>query len=197
MSYPVTIAVAPRVEDRSRITVACRPLIALPHALLVGPLWFARIGASGLLGAAAGLLAVVNWCAIVFASRDLEGIRQFQLYYLRWRVRALSYMALFVDDYPPFGDAAYPAGLDVRTPVGRDRTSVAFRVLLALPHLLLLCLLLAGWVVVTIVAWFVILFTRRYPVGLQPFALGCFRWLVRVEAYLLLLVDEYPPFTLT
>ena len=85
----------------------------------------------------------------------------------------------------------------MRTPVGRDRTSVAFRVLLALPHLLLLCLLLAGWVVVTIVAWFVILFTRRYPVGLQPFALGCFRWLVRVEAYLLLLVDEYPPFTLT
>ena len=47
-----------------------------------------------------------------------------------------------------------------------------------------------------IAAWVVIVFTGHYPAGLETFALGCMRWLLRVEAYLLLLVDDYPPFTL-
>jgi hypothetical protein len=46
------------------------------------------------------------------------------------------------------------------------------------------------------VAWFVILFTGSYPQGLFDFGVGALRWLLRVEAYLLLLIDEYPPFSL-
>lgn len=196
MAYPVTVGVDPSPAERPRLLVACRPVLSLPHALLVGPLWFRRVGGSGLFGAAAALLAVVNWCAIVFAGKDLDGVRQFQLYYLRWRVRALAYMALFVDDYPPFGDAVYPARLEVVLPVGRDRTSVMFRLLLIIPHAIVLCVLVLAWFVVTVAAWVTILFTGRYPGGMQPFALGVFRWLVRFEAYALLLVDEYPPFSL-
>ena len=49
----------------------------------------------------------------------------------------------------------------------------------------------------TIVAWFTILFTGNYPASLYDFAVGVLRWNVRVEAYLLLLRDEYPPFTLS
>ena len=45
-------------------------------------------------------------------------------------------------------------------------------------------------------AWFLILFTGRYPQGLYAFGVGAFQWLIRVEAYLLLLVDEYPPFSM-
>ena len=40
-----------------------------------------------------------------------------------------------------------------------------------------------------------ILATGRYPRGLYTFGVVCLRWLIRVEAYLLLLVDEYPPFS--
>jgi hypothetical protein len=32
--------------------------------------------------------------------------------------------------------------------------------------------------------------------SLRPFGIGVMRWALRVEAYLLLLVDEYPPFSL-
>lgn len=46
------------------------------------------------------------------------------------------------------------------------------------------------------VAWFAILFTGRYPAGLYEFGVGVLRWNTRVEAYLLLLRDEYPPFSL-
>ena len=49
---------------------------------------------------------------------------------------------------------------------------------------------------ITVIAWFVILFTGSYPQSTLPFALGVMRWTLRVEAYLLLLVDEYPPFAL-
>jgi len=48
---------------------------------------------------------------------------------------------------------------------------------------------------VTIVAWFTILVTGQYPQTLMPLAIGALRWSMRVEAYLLLLVDEYPPFS--
>jgi uncharacterized protein DUF4389 len=40
-------------------------------------------------------------------------------------------------------------------------------------------------------------FTGTYPQGLYEFGVGALRWRLRVEAYLLLMVDEYPPFSLT
>ena len=56
--------------------------------------------------------------------------------------------------------------------------------------------LLLAWLIVTVFAWFAILFTGEYPASLAPFAISVLRYLMRVEAYLLLLVDEYPPFAL-
>jgi hypothetical protein len=70
------------------------------------------------------------------------------------------------------------------------------RLILVLPHLVVLFFLLLGWLVSTVIAWFAILFTGSYPPSLLPFGLGVMRWALRVEAYLLLLVDEYPPFAL-
>jgi hypothetical protein len=48
-----------------------------------------------------------------------------------------------------------------------------------------------------VVSWLLILLTGRYPQGLYDFGVGALRWLIRVEAYMLLLVDDYPPFSLT
>ncbi|MEO8540020.1 MAG: DUF4389 domain-containing protein [bacterium] len=53
-----------------------------------------------------------------------------------------------------------------------------------------------AWFVTSVIAWFAILFTGEYPQGLYNFGMGVFRWQIRVEAYLLLLVDQYPPFSL-
>jgi hypothetical protein len=45
-----------------------------------------------------------------------------------------------------------------------------------------------------LIAWFAIVLTGAYPRSLYPFGVGVMRWALRVEAYLLLLVDDYPPF---
>jgi hypothetical protein len=170
----------------------------VPHAILVGPIyWSVRAGAVGLLGAAAYVLAIVSWFTLLISGDHLPGIRDFTLYYLRWRSRALAYMTLFTDAYPPFGDGPYPASIDVTPPVGpRDRTTIAVRLLLVLPHLVVLPFLLFAWLVVTVIAWFAILFTRAYPQSMFGFSAGVMQWALRVEAYMLLLVDEYPPFEL-
>jgi hypothetical protein len=64
-----------------------------------------------------------------------------------------------------------------------------------IPHLIILWALGIAWVVTTVIAWFAILFTGRYPEALYDFGVGVFRWGIRVEAYLLLLTDAYPPFS--
>lgn len=102
-----------------------------------------------------------------------------------------------VDPSPPFGDAPYPATITVDEPASaRDRATIAARPILAIPHVVVLFLLACGWALSTFMAWVAILFTGAYPAFLYPFGVGVMRWLLRVEAYLLLLVDEYPPFTL-
>ena len=210
--YPVGIGLAAATEDRNRLTVAFRFFLALPHIILVGgPVvavtsgswggddnWMMGWGSgTGVLGVVAAIAAVIAWFAILFTREHPEGLWKLAAYYLRWRVRAIAYLTLLRDEYPPFGDESYPAELVLTRPEGpRDRVTVALRWLLAIPHLLVLCLLGFAWGLTTAVAWVVILFTGRYPETLYGFAIGVFAWSVRVEAYMLLLRDEYPPFTL-
>ena len=207
-SNPVRVEVEPALTARNRLTTAFRPILALPHLLLVGgPIAFGftisnENGTSGsftggVLGAVAVVIAIIAWFAIVFGSQFPAGLWSLAALYLRWRVRALAYLMLLRDEYPPFGEARYPATLMLlprEQPA--DRLTVAFRFILALPHILCVAVLGVAWAVTTLIAWFAILFTGKYPESLYPFGVGVLRWGTRVEAYLLLLRDEYPPFAL-
>ena len=208
MPYPVTVAIEPLVVGRNRLTTAFRLILAIPHLILVGGIGFSVAAGSGsrgtayggdmgLLGAVAWFLAIVSWFTIVFAGHHIIGIRQFTLYYMRWRVRALAYLMLLEDQYPPFGDAAYPALLTIEDPAGqRNRLTVLVRIFLGIPHLIVLVFLIIAWWLTAVVAWLLILVTGEYPRGLYDFGVGVLRWLLRVQAYMLLMVDEYPPFSL-
>jgi hypothetical protein len=206
MAYPVTVTVEPALANRDRITTFFRFFLAIPHIILVGGAALSgtigsrnsrwSVGAEGgLLGAVAYFLAIISWFTIVFAGAHIIGIRQFTTFFLRWRVRALAYLMLLEDVYPPFGDQPYPAAAEVVDPAGpRDRVSVGFRLILAIPHIVVLFFVMIAWFVTTVVAWFMILLTGEYPQGLYQFGVGSLRWLIRVQAYLLLIVDDYPPF---
>jgi hypothetical protein len=64
----------------------------------------------------------------------------------------------------------------------------------SIPHGIILGLYTIALFFTTIVAWFAILFTGKYPRGLFDFALRYQRWTNRVSAYMLLMTDAYPPF---
>jgi hypothetical protein len=209
MAYPVSVSVEPLRTNRNRLTTAFRLILAIPHMILVGGIGFSVVsrdsggftsfgGEAGLLGAVAFFLAIVSWFTIVISNQHITGIRQFTNFYLRWRVRAVAYMMLLEDQYPPFGDAPYPASVTVAEPAQpRDRLTVALRILLVLPHLIVLTFVLFAWWLTAIVGWVAILLNGSYPEGLYSFGVGALQWLIRVEAYLFLLVDDYPPFSLT
>jgi Domain of unknown function (DUF4389) len=208
MPYPVSVAVTPALTNRDRLTVAFRLILAIPHLILAGGIGFSfAVGTDGgttsggaeggLLGVVAVFLAIVSWFTIVFGGTHLPGIRDFTRFYLRWRVRSVAYFMLLEDPYPPFGDGPYPASIEIVDPAGaRDRLTVGLRLILAIPHIIVLVFVLFAWCITTIIAWFAILFTGSYPKGLYEFAVGVMQWRLRVEAYMLLLVDEYPPFSL-
>jgi hypothetical protein len=212
-AYPVLLEIEPCLENRNRLTVAFRIILAIPHLLLVGGPGIGFVfgswgvarggsgifnaGSAGVLGAVAGVCAFIAWFAIVFTGAHPRGLWDLTYYYMRWHTRASAYISLFRDEYPPFGDGDYPVRFEISYPENpRDRLSVGLRIIYAIPHILLLFFLGFAWFLTTVCAWFAILFTGNYPAGLYDFGFKVWRWQVRVEAYLFLMRDEYPPFSL-
>jgi hypothetical protein len=92
--------------------------------------------------------------------------------------------------------ADYPARMDVEYPEHLSRWKIFVKWLLAIPHLIILSLLQFVLGVMVIIAFFSILFTRRWPRGMFDFAVQIQRWTANVLAYgFLLQRDEYPPFS--
>jgi len=169
-------------------------LLAIPHLVIVY-----------VLQTVADLLAVVSWFAILFTGRLPGGLANFQAMYLRYSLRTATYAGFLRAEYPPFAftTSVSDPGDDPRVRVevvpeleDRNRLTTAFRIILVIPQAIVLFFLGIALFVVGIIGFFAVLFTGRWPAGLRSFALGVGRWWLRVEAYLLLLTDRYPPFSL-
>jgi len=169
-------------------------LLAIPHFVV---LYGLRILSQ--------VIALVSWFAIVFTGALPEGLANIQVMYMRYEMRTYTYVLFMREEYPPFafGTTATDGGEDPRVRVNfavrlieRNRLTVAFRIILVIPHLVALLFLGIAASFVALVAFFAVLFTGRWPEGMRSFVLDVYRWYLRVQTYFLLLTDVYPPFAL-
>ena len=118
---------------------------------------------------------------------------------LRFESRINVYLLLLRDEYPST-EEEQATHLEIPYPDASQELSrwlPLVKWLLAIPHYIVLIVLNIIALLVAIIAWFAILFTGRYPVGLFNFEVGVLRWSIRVFSYAFLLVtDHYPPFRL-
>jgi hypothetical protein len=144
-------------------------------------------------------LFVATLLMILFRQRYPRWWFDFALELTRFCARIGAYVVLLTDRYPSTVEEQ-DVHLEIDYPdAERDlnRWLPLVKWLLAIPHYLVLIILSAAAFFAVIIAWFAILFTGRYPLGLFGFVVGVGRWWLRVQAYAFLLVtDRYPPFSL-
>src|SRR3990172_2236067 len=90
---------------------------------------------------------------------------------------------------------SYPLAFDVEYKVEQSRWLIFVRWLLAIPHFFIVYALSVATSVVTFIAFFLILFTKRYPQELFECVVNVNRWSANVTAYVPLLRDDSPPFS--
>jgi hypothetical protein len=150
------------------------------------------------------VLLVISLFTVLFTERIPRPLFDMITTTYRYEWRSLSYALFLHDGYPPFDfePAAADDGLEAHTalsiayPEHLNRWKPLYKWLLAVPHYLVLAVLAIGGVFAFIWSFFVVLVTGEYPEGIRDYLVGVYRYALRVEAYVGLLTDTYPPFDL-
>jgi hypothetical protein len=191
-AYPASLEFDPPEKVANWRAIA-NVFLAIPHFVI---LYGLRILAEA--------VSIISWFAIVFTGSLPEGLANVQTMYMRYEMRTYTFASFMREKYPPFAFAMTPADSGEDTEVHtdfqlalseRNRLTVAFRIILVIPHAIVLAVLFVAAAVVALIGFFAVLFTGRWPAGLRAFVLNVLRWYLRVQTYFLLLTDEYPPFS--
>ena len=161
-------------------------LLVIPHLIVLA---FVALGAF--------FVAIFAFFAVLFTGRWPRGAFDYMVGTFRWAYRVSAYFHLMVDAYPPFSmadDPNYPARLNIEYPERVDNWRPLVQWLLAIPYLIIAGVLYWLTGILTVVAFFMILFTKRIPREMFDLMVPGLRWQLRGNAYAYFLTNRYPPF---
>ena len=165
--------------------------IALPHffVLMFVSLWGA-------------ILQFVAFWVILFTGRYPQSMFEFQVGLLRWSTRLTARLYNVSDGYPAFGIKSTDdlTSVDVAYPEKVNRGLVLLRLFFGifyvyLPHFFILGFRSIFVGILQFLAWWVVLFTAKYPKDWHDWVVGQVRWQTRVNLYMMYMTDTYPAFT--
>ena len=167
---------------RNRLTVFFRLLLAIPQLIWIG-LW----------GIVVYLAVVVAWFAALFTGSVPQGLHDFSARYLRALTHTYAYVLLLADPWPPFSGApGYPIDVRIDGPEPQSRVTVFFRLLLAIPALILASVFRTVNQLVGLLGWFYSLATGRMHEGMRDISAWMLRYEVQTYGYVMLLTGRYP-----
>lgn len=185
MAYPATFDVQPPTGQLDKGQIVLRIVIVV----VIG--WLAN----WIVGAAYWLLPIL--AAVMISQKGAEqylaDAEKGPVRWIRYLMGFYTYISL-ASDKLPFDDPD-SVNFHVRTTGSPTVGSALLRIILAIPHALVLGILGIAFVVVWIIAAISILINGVYPDWAFNFIRGYLRWNARLLAYMASLVDEYPPFS--
>jgi len=136
---------------------------------------------------------VIAWFAALFTGRVPAGLHDFNAAFLRYSTRVTGYLFLLADPWPPFSSSQpYPIDVRVDPAAGQSRLTVFFRLILAIPALILVYVFRAVNQIIALLAWFYCLALGRMNEGMRNISAWLLRYEVQTYAYLMLLTGRYP-----
>ena len=187
-TYPARLTVDYAGTNRNRLTTLFRVITVIPILTVLAAI------ANG----ATSVLFLPVLLMILFRQKYPRWWFDFNVQYQRFSTRVSAYVSLLTDEYPST-DEEQGVHLQIDYPDASqlNRWMPLVKWILAIPHYVVLFVLLIIAAILFVLGWFVILLTGTFPRGLHNFMVGVNRWSLRVTAYAFLLTtDEYPPFSL-
>jgi hypothetical protein len=188
MSHPVKLVVTDDLQ-RTRASVFFRIVLAIPHYIWL-TVW----------GIAVFFVVIANGLITLFKGRSPDAVHQFLSEYVRYTVHVYAYVYLIADRYPGFsGYPGYPIDVQFAPSERQNRWSVFFRLVLAIPALVVIAVLVSGYNqsgallgTVALLGWFSSLVRARMPRGMRDAGAYALSYVAQALAYLFVLTDRYP-----
>lgn len=194
MSNQIETLIDYQLDNRDKKTVFWRGIIAFPAIVFIG-----SFTAMNDWGWTSGFLLLPTLLALVFRGVYPSYILNFNHALLELQTRVSAYVLLLTDDYPSIERNPKIATLlpDVEGGKKLGRFIQIFKLIFAIPLIVVGLIYAAAALAVTFIAWIQTWSTGRYPQWAVGIVLGTIQFWNRITGYAILLVtDEYPSFSL-
>jgi hypothetical protein len=190
-TYPVQLDLS--IDGRiARWRPLVQWLLAIPH-----------LAVSSVLASLRQLLTLVGFVTVLFTKRIPRQVFDAIAMTYRYDWRSTSYALFLHGEYPPFdfqpaADDDHEAPHTTVTfiyPGEMSRWRPLYKWLLAVPHYVVMLGLCVASIFVIVFGLGAVVMTGSYPTRARTFLVGVYRYGLRVQAYVGLLTDEYPPFS--